>query len=296
MPVETPYTVRSIAEEARDILHSYTRGQEQRTSLAMPITDDDLTFQVSGELLISRGLVEIGDELVYVASVDATTGVAVVEPWGRAQSGSTAASHATGAEVTMSPLYPRHRLAGVAANVLREVFPGLFAVEQTELDINPAKTNYELPADAYQVLSVEWNWPGPSGMWAPVERWRQNKPTTGLELEVISATWPGQNRVRAKYGKAPKSTWDIDDDLGDYGYDHEIRDVIVLGVVARSLAYTAPSRLQVESVESHARSEAVPPTAITDASRYMFALFRQRLEEERQQILLRHPIQPHRTR
>lgn len=296
MPVETPYTVRSIIEETRDVLHSYVRDQDQKTSLSAGITDTDLTFTVTASDLVTRGTVEIDDELIYVGSIDPTSGVAKIEPWGRGQSGTTAATHATNSQVTMSPLYPKHRLGNIVASVLREVFPWVFPVAQTELDINPSRTNYVLPTDAYQVLMVEWNWPGPSQMWAPVERWRQNKPVEGLELEVISGTWPGQGRVRVKYAKNPKTNWGLDDDLGVFGYDFEIRDVIVLGSVAKALAFTEPSRLQVQSVESHGRSEAVPAGSLADASRYMLALYRQRLDEERAQILLRHPIQPHRTR
>lgn len=295
MTVESPFTLRAITEEARESLHSFV-GQEQKTSLAAPMTDSELTFQVAGEVLVSRGMVEIGDELVYVAAVDTTTGTATVEPWGRAQSGSTAASHATGAKVTMAPLYPLQRLAGITAAIMREIFPMVFAVDETELDINPARSNYVLPSDAYQVLSVEWNWPGPSGMWVPVQRWRQNKPVAGLELEILSPVWPGEGRVRAKYAKTPKSSWDLDDDLSTYGYDFEIRDVVVLGTVARAMAYTEPGRIQAQSLESHGRSEAVPAGAAHTAARYFLALFRQRLDEERAQILLRHPIQPHRTR
>jgi hypothetical protein len=133
-------------------------------------------------------------------------------------------------------------------------------------------------------------------MWEPVSRWRQNKPTSGLELEVISAVWPGDGRVRVKYAKQPKTAWDINDSLADYGYDHEVRDVVVLGVAARALAYSEPARVQAQSVESHGRSESVRPGDIHAASRYLLAMFRQRLDEERAQILLRHPIQPHRTR
>lgn len=296
MPVESPFTVRSVVEESLDVLHSYVRHQEQRTALSGVLSDAGLTFMVSDPDSISRGLVQIDDELVYVSSVDPNTGAINIEPWGRAQSGSTAVVHSDGAQITMSPLYPRQRLANTAASVLREIFPSVFAVAQTELTINPARTNYVLPVDAYQVLSVEWNWPGPSGMWSPVPRWRQNKPVEGLELEVISATWPGENRVRVKYAKNPKAEWDVDDSLSTFGYDFEIRDVLVLGVAARSLAYTEPSRVQVESMESHGRAGVVPAGAIADASRYLLAMFRQRLDEERAQILLRHPIQPHRTR
>lgn len=291
---ESPFTVRAIITEARDILYSYA-GQDQRTSLAQPITASDLTFSVSGSTLISRGVIEIDDELVYVGSVDSTTGLATVEPWGRAQSGSTATNHAAGSEIAMAPRFSRQRLASIAASVLREIFPAVYPVSQTELTVNPARTNYVLPSDAYNVLSVEFNWPGPTGMWSPVKRWRQNKPVEGLELELISTTWPGEDRVRVKYAKTPKSSWAIDDDLATFGYDFEVRDVVILGIAARALAFIEPVRVSVQSVEAHGRSEVVPAGAAADASRYLFALFRQRLDEERSQILLRHPIQPHRT-
>lgn len=296
LALETPYTVSSIVGEVLDVLHSYTRDQDQHTSLATAITDTATSFTVNDSKLLSRGLVEIEDELVYASSVDSTNGAATIEPWGRGQSGSTAVAHSANARVTMAPLYPRIRVANVIAGVLREVFPRVFAVDETNLDITLAQTNYVLPTDAYQVLSVEWNLPGPSGMWAPVQRWRQNKPLAGVELEILSPVFPGSNQVRVKYMKRPPTEWSMADDLGTtYGYDHEIRDLIVLGAVARSLAYTGPSRLQVSSMEAHGRSADVPAEALDRLARSFYAQFRQRLEDERMQILLRHPIQPHRS-
>ena len=294
--LETPYTISSIVDEVIDVLHSYTRDQDQHTSLKAGINATDLQFTVNDSNLLSRGLVEIEDELVYVSTVDPNSGTAIVEPWGRGQSGTKAVDHPMGARVTMSPLYPRSRVGNIIAGVLREIFPRVFAVAETTLDVNLTRTNYALPDDAYQVLSVEWNLPGPSGMWAPVQRWRQNKPQGGIELEILSGVWPGVDRVRVKYMRKPPAEWTMTDDLNaDHGYDHEIRDLIVLGAVARALAYTGPSRLQVASMEAHGRSSDVPAEALDRAARSFYVQFRQRLEDEREQIMLRHPIQPHRS-
>jgi hypothetical protein len=293
---EEQLTIRSLVDETIDVLHSYVRDQEQRTSLAADISAIDLTFTATDSSQISRGLVQIDDELVVVAKIDTTSGVATVEPWGRAQSGSTATSHTTGAPITQSPLFPRQRIATAIYAVLREVFPDLYAIGEIFLDINPARTNYPMPTDCFHIFSVEWNLPGPTGMWAPVDRWRQNKTATGVEVEVIGRTWPGQGRVRVKYMRNPLGRIQGTDDLLGYGYDYQIRDVLVLGAAARVAAFVETSRVQTESVESHGRSEAVPAGSAMGLSRYLYGLFRTRLEGERQQKLLRYPIQIHWTR
>lgn len=293
---EGPFTVTSLVDEIGDVLHSYTRDQEMRTSLAAPMSSTDQSFTVTDATQVSRGLVEIEDEVVQVSQVDPATGVATVEPWGRAQSGSVADSHAQGVRVTAAPLYPRQRIRTAIYGVLREIFPDVFGVAETTLDYNPAQTNYALPADCYQVLQVQWKVPGPSGMWAYMRRWRQNKTASGGELELLGFAWPGQGRVRVEYMRTPPDQIQGTDDLATYGYDYQIRDLIVLGTVARLMAYTETSRVQSESVVSHGRSEAVPAGSAVSLSRYLYQQFQQRLASERAQQLLRHPIQPHVTR
>lgn len=81
-----------------------------------------------------------------------------------------------------------------------------------------------------------------------------------------------------------------------YGYERQTRDLIVLGVTARMMAYTEPARIQAQSLESHGRSEAVPAGAAQTLSRYLYQLFQQRLDDERRDLALRHPPQPHFTR
>lgn len=293
---EPTFTVAGLITEVMDAVHGYVRDQDQSTSLTAAMGASDLTFTYADANQISRGMVEIDDEMVYVTSVDPTTLIATVPAWGRGQSGSTAAVHADGARVTLSPLYPRQRVASAIQGVLREVFPDVFPVGQYIFSATAITTNYALPADTYHVLAVEWKAPGPTGMWIPAKRWRQNKTATTLELELLSQCWPGLDNVRVKYVKVPTLVFDSTTNLTTVGYDNQVRDLIVLGAVARLIAFSEPSRVQVQSMESHGRSESTPPGSAVALARYLFQLFQKRLEDERRQIMLRHPLQPHMTR
>lgn len=293
---EPSFTVSSIIDEVLSAAHGYVGDQDQSTSLSVGIDSDDLSFVATDADQISRGLVQVDDELIYVTSVDPTSGTATIPAWGRGQAGSTATSHDTGAKVTLSPTYPRVRVANTVYGVLREIFPDVYPVAETTLDVSAAVTNYALPSDCYHILAVEWNPPGPTGMWIPVKRWRQNKTATTVELELLSGIWPGSDNVRVRYIRVPTVSFGSTDNLATIGYDNQIRDLIVLGAVARLIAFTEPSRVQAQSVESHGRSEAVPAGSATALSRYLYQVFSKRLEDERRQIMMRHPTQPHMTR
>lgn len=293
---EATMTVASLVDETLDALHGYVRNQDLHTSLSGAVTDTALSLPVVDANQVSRGLLEVDDELMMVSTVDPASGAVMVEPWGRGHSGTTAVAHVFGARVVSTPLYPRHRVATAIYGVLREVFPDVYAAAQTTLDVNPAKTNYALPADCYHVLAVEWRLPGPTGMWVPAARWRQNKTPTTVELELLSPVFPGTGQARVRYMRVPPTQVAGTDDLATYGYSTEIRDLLVLGTTARMLAFTESSRVQVQSMESSNRSEAVPAGSAQNLSRYLYQLFQKRVEDERKQLALRYPLQPHRTR
>jgi hypothetical protein len=294
---EGPMTIPSLIDEVLDVVHGYVRGQEARTHLTAPMTNVDLTFSVADSKKVSTGLIEVEEELMYVSMVDKTSGLVTVEPWGRAQSQTDALAHSTNVRVTDNPVFPRQRVRNVIWGVLREMFPAVFAFGETFLTVSPVLTHYDLPADCYHVMQVQWLLPGPTGMWDEVARWKQNKRAGGpVELEMISRVWPGNNRARVEYIKNPPDSFGLTDDLATFGYDLQVRDVIVLGSAARLMAYTEPSRVLTESVVSTGRADNVPAGAASAVSKYLYQLFQKRLEEERQQQLLRHPLQIHYTR
>lgn len=296
LAAEAALSISSIVDEVQDVVKGYVRVQERHTELLTPLTDSATTFAVADGSALSVGLTEIDDELVYVSAVDVPAATATVPTWGRGQSGSTAAAHAAGARVTLAPFYPRQRVAAVVYGVLREIFPAVFAVGEVALTVDPAVTNHAMPDDCWHILGVEWQVTGPSRQWIAARRWRQNKTATAVELELLSVVSPGSDQARVFYVRTPPTAVDGTDDLGMYGYDLEVRDLIVAGAASRLMAHTETARVQSSSVESNTRNEVVPAGTALAISKYLFQLFQARLEAETRQIQMRHPIQLHRTR
>lgn len=288
--------VSALVDEVVDAFRAAVRQQEPTTSLDGSMTDSATSFTVTDASTMGKGLTQIEDEMVFVKSVDRNTNTVELEPWGRAQSGSTAAAHSSGARVTQAPVVPRVRARDLIAQVLQEVFPRLFAVSSTTLDISAAVSNYDLPANCYHVLSVQYQLPGPSGEWIPVRRWRQNKTDTALELEILQYVQPGNDTVRVFYIKNPPTTIAMSDDLETLGFPTSIRDLIVLGACSHLATWAEAGRIQTNSVESHARSEAVPAGSGLALSRFLYQKFVARVEDEARNLSLRHPISSHFTR
>lgn len=290
---ETPLTITSLVDEVLDSVHGYSRHQDQSTSLRTSITTGDFFLTVDDISQVSKGVLEVGDEIMQVATADSASNLVTLEQWGRGLSGTTAAAHSAGARVTSAPIFPRQRVRNAIYGVLREIFPNVYAVTSTLLDGSAVVTNYALPADCYQVLSVENHVLGPSGMWMPVKRWRTNKQPSTLELEVLSPVAIGTDRLRVNYIRIPPASFGDADDLTAVGYDYQVRDLIVLGATARLVAFLEPARVQTDSMVAAGRSEQVPPGSAINASKMLYALFQKRVEDERVQLLVRHPMQSH---
>lgn len=292
---EGALTVTRLVDETLGALHGYVRDQDSKTTLVDNISAITLQGQVTQDSQISPGLVEIDEELIFVESVASSgTGQFVIAPWGRGQDGTSAASHTGGAKVTQSPLYPRRRVRDAVFEVLREMFPRVYGVATAFYDVDVVRTNYPLPSDVWQVFAVEWHLPGPSLMWEPLRRWRINHTATTQEIEMLGTRWPGPNRARILYSKLPPDNYTTED-LTTYGYTQNVHDIIVLGATAKLLMKTEPSRLQVESVESHGRAEVVQGGSIIQAAQRLFAMYDRRVEQEAFRLQQRFTLQPHKV-
>lgn len=291
---ELPLTIQSLVDEVADTVRGYTRGSEEVTSLALPLNATALTFTVTGATAMSRGVVEIDDELVQVKTVDQTTGSCVVEDWGRGVNSSTATTHLAGCRVTVAPLIPRSRIRLTVVATLREIFPDVYPVADTLLDGRPGYVSYTLPDDVYDVLGVYTRMIGPGAEWVPLRRWRVDRAAGAVGLMIYSATSPGSGRVRVQYVRTPPDL-NTSEDLAAAGYDASIRDVVVLGATAKLLAFTESSRAELNTVESNSRGALVAGGSAVNLSRQMNQMFMKRVEDERRQLLTRYPPQPHNT-
>lgn len=293
---EGPLTVASLVDEVLDSVRGYSRNQDIVTSLVSPITSTDLTLTVADASSMSKGLLEIEDELVQVKQVDQNTGNLTIEPWGRAQSGTLAVAHPANVRVTGIPLFSRQRTRNAIYGVLREIFPDVYAVKTVLLDGNPSRPSWVMGADCWKVLSVHVKNIYDPNLWTPCKRWRTSTTETQTELQLLSGLLPGSGTIRVMYIRTPADALDQTSDLATWGYDLSLRDIIVLGATLRLLQYGEANRVQVQTAEAAGRSEVVPAGSTTAMVRMLYTMFQKRVDDERRQLEARFPVQPHFTR
>jgi len=295
-------TFAQIVSRVKQQLLGYTRDQASISSLANTMTSTDVQFMVDPETVtnISRGLIEIDDELILVKKYDRATGTVTVMGGvnGRGVEGTFPASHATNAIVTDDPMYPTSRIKEAINDTINGTFPDLWVFGEYEFPKIAARYEYPLPTDVEDVYKVTVNTIGPSAVWFPLSSWRFNpsasttagqvKPTpapTGKSLQIMrDFIVPGRN-IRVEYIKKPGTlTANGDDFETTTGYPDRYVDMITYGACWRLLPAYESARLQQQAIEATERAPLVPTGAGSNASKYYMALYQQRLAEERTRL------------
>lgn len=289
-------TFADIVGMVKQQLMGYTKDQVAITYLTQPMTSTDVTFTVDTETVnaVSRGLVEVDEELVLVKKYDRTSGLVTVMAGlnGRGSEGTHAAAHTVNTIVTADPDYPIHRIKEAINDCIQATYPDLFAFSSFEFKKNAARYEYPIPPDAESVYKVTADTIGPSKIWFPVQRWRFNNnasmdPVEGVEtgksVQVMDAIVPGRT-IRVIYTKAPNTLIDNTDEFVITGYPERYIDMITYGAVARLLPAYESARLQQSAIESNERAPLVPTQAATQASQYYWNMYYKRLAEERDRL------------
>lgn len=294
-------TFNEMVLEVSGQLAGYTRSHEQSTHLTQAIDTDDTQFTVADPSRIGRGVVEVGDELLWVDSFDAQNLTVTVPPYGRGFNGTTAASHSSGARATLNPPYPRVRIKKAINDTIRAVAGDLYAVGSDEFTFVASQVAYDAPSDLNQILSIWWETYDSTQYWQPVTRWRYNHSAssgfaTGKSLDIYDPVMPGRTvRVVYAFDPSPMSA-DADVFTTATGLEASHEDVIVYGALARLTAAAEAQRLDQTSLEADMLDEPNPIGSAQALSRYYFALHRQRLDEERRKLLDKHPVTVHYAR
>lgn len=295
-------TFDTMATEVGLGLRGFVTDEVSTTYLTASLDSTSTTFTVADAKLVSTGLVQIDEELFWVVGKDEATNIVTVAPLGRGYLGSTATSHVNGASVTVDPDFTAMSIKGAINDTIGGVWPTLFQVKQTSVTAIGARVTYSLPADAQDVVSVSWQEPGPTMMWRPIRRYRVDTMAdttafpTGRSIDILQAVIPGR-RINVNYMTAPSPLVNGSDAFAaTTGLLDSAKDVIVLGSVARLLGYVEDARIQPLSIEASERSEDVPSGSASRAAQYIYAQYRQRAEEERQELLRRYPSRSHLVR
>jgi hypothetical protein len=283
-------------------LTGYSTFQDQATYLTAGIDADDLTLPVADATAVSRGLIEIGSELIQVDSVNNTTAVLTAPPYGRGYRSTTAGAHASGTRVVSSPMFPRSTVKKAINDAIKSVYPELFSVGSVEFPFQPSITAYSLPAGALDVLQIKYQSIGPSKEWLPVRRYEVDKHastevfTNGVAVNVYEGIVPGRT-IRITFTKEPAELVNDSDVFTTVtGLPSSCEDLIRFGAAYRLVPFFDAARLSGQSAESDFGGANRQPSGASQLSRFLLQMYQVRLAEETKGLQTLFPTRSHYTR
>ena len=298
-------TFAQLVDEVRANLSGYTLRQDRISNLANSggINATQLNIIIGSAENLAKGIIEIDDELLWINSFDRNSNTLnAIAGFGRGYGGTTPSPHAENAMVTMTPTFPRVNVKKAINDTINSLYPKLFAVNSVVFTFNAAQVAYPLPDDARDVLFVSWQTVGPSREWLPVNRWRIDRMAnvaafdTTKTVNIYDKIMPGR-KVQVYYSTIPNDLTNGNDDFAAVtGLPETSRDVITLGAAYKLLSYLDTGRINLSSAEADINDNKLPSTAGASASKYVFALYQQRLMEESNKLQDRFPIRVHYTK
>jgi len=290
-----------VINETLLALTGYTNRQDQATFLTSPMTATATTFQVADGTVLTRGLVEIDDELIWVDSFDRTSNTATIPAYGRGFRDTVATSHTSGTRVTITPSFPRSVIRRNINLAIDGVYPDLFGVYYTTFTWQAARTTYALPQEAIDVLGCSWQTIGPSLEWLPVRHYRIDRMAnpvtwnTGKTISIREGIIPGRT-VMVTYTKKPSTLqYDSDDFAALTGLPDSSREVIVLGAAYRTAMYLDMGRVPAITAEADAMQSNDPIGSAANIGRMIQQLYQQRLLVEVRRLQEQYPPRTHYT-
>ena len=296
-------TLNDMISEVRSSLAGYTLRQDRISYLVNAITTTDTAIQIGSSSNLAKGIIEIDNELIWVDNFTKQSNTMNAAPgFGRGYQGTSPAPHATNAQVILSPSFPRINIQQAINDTIGSLYPKLWAIYSTTFTFNASQTTYPLPDDAENVLYMSWQTTGSSREWLPIKRWRQdlmaNVATfnTQKTINIYENVQPGRT-IQVWYAATPQTmTSGTDDFTAVTGLPASCRDVIVYGAAYRLLSFIDPGRINLTSAEADLADSKVPGAAGSSNSRYIYALYQQRLQDESLKLSDRFPVRLHYTK
>ena len=303
-------TLTDLINEVQINLAGYTYQQDRATHLTSAITGTT-SSSASPTILslgstenLGKGVVEIDEELLWIDSFDRVANTATVSPYGRGYLGTTAATHALDTKVTISPTFPRYVVKKAINDTINAAGSTIYAAKVTTFTFNAAQTTYDFDGlNIQNILTIMWQSVGPSLEWIPVRRWSWDSKADATAFGATSQTvtigdyiTPGRT-VKVVYSTDPTPfTTNAQDFSTQPGLPESCKDVIVLGASYRLLTYLDPARASQVSPQADETDSKRPYGASQTATKQLYALYTQRLNEETQRQQTLYPIRVHYSR
>ena len=279
-------TFVQIVDDTLSEVSSYVRGQESITVLLQAATDADTTLTVDDTSALSKGLVEVGDELAYLKSVNSQAGTATVLPGGRGFRGTTAVAHGINTLVRNNPLFPRDQIKRAINETIRGI--DLRALASHEFTFDGSAYAYALPSDFQDITGVTFDSPDSTEIWPLIKRYRVDRNfrvsgDSSMRSAIVLNEYPTPGRtVRVQYAKYPTALSATTDEFSTVsGLPASSEDVIRLGAMWRLISTVDPGKVVASTPAADLVDAPVPSGESTSVSRYLFQLFTVRLNEEK---------------
>ena len=202
----------------------------------------------------------------------------------------------------MAPTFPRSAIKKAINDTINGLFPNLWAISSFTFTFNASQTTYPLPDDLESILYLSWQTTGSSQEWLPINRWRADGMANAATFNTTNTVslyeniQPGRT-VQVWYTTVPNTLDANSDDFADVtGLPQSSQDVVTLGASYKLLSFLDSGRINLSSAEADNADSKIPSNAGVASSRYIFALYQQRLNEEALKLKDRYPIRLHYTR
>ena len=178
-------------------------------------------------------------------------------------------------------------------------------MKSTTFTFSPAQSTYAFNnLNIKNILTIAWESIGPSKEWVPVRRWDFDSTADATAFGAYAQTitigadmpMPGRT-VRVVYATDPVTfTSNSEDYATQTGLPESTRDVVILGTAYRLLSFLDPARASQISPQADETDSKRPYGASQSATKQLYALYSQRLQEETKAQQQNYPPRVHFSR
>jgi hypothetical protein len=303
-------TLSDMINEVSMNLSGYTLTQDRSTYLRTAVTGttsssaSPTVLSLGSTDNVGKGIVEIDEELLWIDTYDRVGNTATVAPYGRGYLGTTAATHALDAKVTIAPTFPKFSIKRAINDTIKGLSGILFAADTTTITYSSAVSTYRLPATGdslgiRNVLSVAYESIGPSKEWIPIRSWRfdSNANSTAFTSEQTISIYDmitSGRTIQIVYSKDPTPfSTNADVFTTKTGLPESCRDLVITGSIYRLLSNLDPARAAMVSAQADETDSKRPYGSSQSLTRQIYALYTQRLAEEVKSQQNKYPIRVH---
>lgn len=284
-------TLNDMIEEVHLKLGGFTEDMDVLGTLKADIAASANTMSMDGPIYpegsgFTPGVVEVGEELVYVQAVDPATGVATGVL--RGQFGTVAQAHPAGTPVRDNPRYPRVAIKQVLNDAVRGAYPRVFGVSTTVYTTD-GNGLCVVDSAAREVMTASVKVTGGLvPVFQPLRTWRFDQAD-----KVLVTRYAGQ-QVRVTYMREPAALTALGDDFETVtGLPDYCREIAVLGACYRLTSAGDAARTAVRPASQAVMNQQGQQVSWGSVSKYFAALFEQRLEEATKRLQQQYPIRTH---